>query len=71
MSEYLRVKFPHQREVLINGESLGETNELLELEGGEYEVTLGPPLNFRPAQQTIDLRHTSAGTPRSIEFKES
>ncbi|MFI5330436.1 MAG: hypothetical protein ACHQ2F_05290 [Desulfobaccales bacterium] len=70
MPEYLTVSFPHPREVLISGESRGETNELLSLEGGEYEVTLGPPPDFTPALQKIDLRNTSALTPLSIEFQE-
>ena len=70
MPEYLTVAFPHQREVLINGESRGQTNDLLSLEGGEYEVTLGPPPEFTPTQQQIDLRNTSAMTPLSIEFQE-
>ena len=70
MPEYLTVSFPYPREVLINGESRGETNELLSLEGGEYEVTLGPPQDFTPARQQIDLRNTSALTPLSIEFQE-
>ncbi|MCX5892138.1 MAG: hypothetical protein NTW80_04050 [Deltaproteobacteria bacterium] len=70
MPEYLTVSFPHQREVLINGESRWETNKLIDLEGGEYEVTLGPPPDFTPTQQQIDLRNTSALTPLRIEFKE-
>ena len=70
MSEYLEVLFPHRRAVLINGESMGETNMLLELEGGKYKVTLGPPQDFTPAQQQIDLRNTSPLTPKQVEFKE-
>ncbi len=70
MPEYLTVSFPQPREVLINGESLGATNELLPLEGGEYEVTLGPPPDFTPTRQPIDLRNTSALTPLVIEFQE-
>ena len=70
MPEYLAVAFPQPREVLINGESRGQTNDLLSLEGGEYEVTLGPPPDFTPTQQQIDLRNTSAMTPLSIEFQE-
>jgi hypothetical protein len=70
MPEYLMVSFPYQREVLINGESRGATNELLSLEGGAYEVRLGPPPDFTPTLQQIDLRNTSALTPLSIEFQE-
>lgn len=70
MSEYLVVLFPRRRAVLINGESMGETNLVLELEGGMYEVTLAPPPDFTPAQQQIDLRHTSALDPKQVEFKE-
>jgi hypothetical protein len=70
MPEYLEVLFPQQRPVLINGLSMGETNVLLELEGGEYVVTLGPPPDFTPAQKRIDLRNTSALTPMQVEFKE-
>lgn len=70
MSEYLEVLFPSQREVLINGNSMGETNVVLELEGGEYEITLGPPQNFTPSQQQIDLCNTSPLTPMQIKFEE-
>lgn len=70
MPEYLVVAFPHQRTVLINGESMGYTNDLLELEGGRYEVTLDPPPDFAPAKHEIRLRHTSALSPMRVEFEE-
>jgi PEGA domain len=70
MPEYLEVLFPQRRIVLINGVSMGETNMLLELEGGKYVVKLGQPQDFTPAQQQIDLRDTSALTPMQVEFKE-
>ena len=69
MPEYLEVLFPHRRIVLVNGLSMGETNMLLELEGGIYEVKLGPPQDFTPAQQQINLRNTSPLTPKQVEFK--
>jgi hypothetical protein len=68
--EYLVVLFPRRRRVKINGEYLGLTNKLLELEGGGYEVALGPPANFTPMQHKVDLRNTSALTPMLIEFEE-
>ncbi len=70
MSEYLEVLFPGQRDVLVNGDNLGETNIIHELEAGRYEVTLGPPANFTPSQYQIDLRNTSAMTPLQIKFEE-
>jgi len=69
--EYLVVLFPRRRRVMINEEYMGHTNKKLELEGGEYEVTLGPPANFTPKRQQVDLRNTSAITPMIIEFKEA
>jgi hypothetical protein len=69
MPEYLKVLFPQQRDVLINGEIMGETNTLLELEeGGYYMVSLAPPPDFTPEQQQVDLHDTSILTPKQIEF---
>ena len=69
--EYLVVRFPHNRPVMINGEWMGTTNTKLELEGGIYEVTLGPPKNFTPEKHDIDLCNTSSLMPLSIEFGEA
>ncbi|HAY21636.1 MAG TPA: hypothetical protein DCY27_05625 [Desulfobacterales bacterium] len=55
--------------MLLNGEPMGETNVKLELEGGSYEVTLGPPPDFKPEKHQIDLRHTAASRPLRIEFE--
>ncbi len=70
MPEYLEVLFPQSRTVLINGECNGETNKLIELEGGRYEVTLAPPADFTPERQEIDLRNTAPLSPKQVEFKE-
>lgn len=69
--EYLVVLFPRQRRVLVNGAFMGTTNRKLELEGGCYEVSLGPPANFTPARQDIDLRNTSSFNPLTVEFAEA
>lgn len=67
--EYLVVLFPSRRRVKINDQFMGHTNTKLELEGGRYEVTLGPPNNFAPESQTIDLKHTASLQPMVIEFQ--
>jgi PEGA domain len=69
--EYLVALFPRNRRVMVNGEFMGTTNQKLELEGGQYEVTLGPPNNFRPEKHAVDLRDTSSLMPMMIEFGEA
>jgi len=69
MKEFLKVSFPEPRDVLINGEINGITNKVLELDRGGYEVSLAPPPDFTPEQQSVDLHDTSILTPKEIEFK--
>jgi PEGA domain len=69
--EFLVILFPRSRRVMVNGEFMGNTNVVLELEGGPYEVTLGPPKNFTPDKHDIYLRNTAALMPLIIEFKEA
>ena len=69
--EYLVVLFPRSRRVMINGEFMGATNTKLELEGGSYEVTLGPPKNFIPEKQDIELRNTASLMPMTVQFEEA
>lgn len=67
--EYLVVLFPRRRRVRINEQFNGHTNERIELEGGQYTVTLGPPLNFKPPSHEVDLRNTSQFNPLVIAFE--
>jgi hypothetical protein len=69
--EFLVVLFPRKRQVRIDGEVNGRTNELIEIEGGEHTVTLGPPRNFKPASRTVDVRNTSALMPMTVSFEEA
>ncbi|MEJ2659866.1 MAG: PEGA domain-containing protein [Desulfobacteraceae bacterium] len=69
--EYLVALFARKRRVMINGQFMGTTNVKLELEGGPYEVTLGPPMNFTPEKHSVDLQNTSSLTPMIVEFEES
>ena len=69
--EFLLVLFPRKRRVMIDGVFNGSTNELIELEGGEHSVSLGPPNNFKPKQRTVDLSDTSALAPMIVSFEEA
>jgi len=69
--EYLLVRFPRSRRVIIDGEFNGRTNELIELEAGTYTVSLGPPPNFTPESRRVVLRNTSALEPKEVTFDET
>jgi len=67
--EYLLVHFPRSRRVLVDGVFCGRTDEeVIELEAGTHEVSLGPPYNFTPDLRKIVLRDTSVLTPLEVSF---
>lgn len=67
--EYLRVKFPNKRSVLVNGEDSGaSTNQTFMLQPNTYEITLSGT-GYTPAQKTVVLTGTSAKKPKTITFK--
>jgi hypothetical protein len=69
--EYLVVRFPRSRRVLVDDEFNGRTDELIELEAGTHTVSLGPPANFTPESRRIVLRDTSELEPREVAFDDA
>ncbi|HOW57844.1 MAG TPA: hypothetical protein PKZ12_07560 [Smithellaceae bacterium] len=69
--EYLLVDYPAHREVLVDKEAQGNTNEIIELEKGTHIISLkAPPYDFRPRRRKIVLQETSPLTPREVTFVE-
>jgi hypothetical protein len=66
--EFLLVVFPTKRGVRVDGAVQGWTNVVLQLEAGEYDVTLEPPKNFSPVSQHISLENTAPVDPYRIKF---
>lgn len=66
--EYLVVHFPRSRRVMVDNEFNGRTEDLIELEAGRHVVSLGPPYNYTPEEQTIILKDTSELDPREVSF---
>ncbi|PKN68287.1 MAG: hypothetical protein CVU54_15515 [Deltaproteobacteria bacterium HGW-Deltaproteobacteria-12] len=67
--EYLLVKHPDDREVLIDATVQGRTNKTIEVEKGTHIISLkSPPQNFRPRQKKIKLAGTSPLAPREVKF---
>lgn len=65
--EYLIVHFPRSRRVRVDGDFNGRTEDLLELEAGSHDVSLGPPENFMPKRRRVILKGTSELEPREID----
>ncbi len=67
--EYLLVNYPDDREVLIDNNLQGRTNETIEVEKGTHILSLkSPPFNFRPKQTKITLAGTSSLAPQEVTF---
>lgn len=67
--EYLVVRFPRPRRVLVDDEFNGRTDDLIELESGRHVVSLGPPYNYTPEEQTVILKNTTELEPREVSFE--
>jgi len=69
--EYLIVTFEDDRGLVIDGEPLGRTNEVIELEGGTHLVTLeAPPYDFHPEEEvTVILEDTTALSPIEVYYE--
>jgi hypothetical protein len=66
--EFLLVRFVERRGVRVDGALQGWTNTVLQLDAGEYDVTLEPPPDFSPVSQHIFLRNTAPLDPYCIQF---
>ena len=66
--EYLVVHFPRDRRVKIDDEFNGRTEDVIEIEAGKHVVSLGPPSNFTPDEQTVTLKDTSELAPCEVSF---
>ena len=68
MDEFLLVKFPESRQLVLNGFLQGRTNMITRLEAGTYTVGLAGQQNYSPDCQTITLRFTAITNPAIVSF---
>jgi hypothetical protein len=68
MPEYLFVKYPLPRRVLVDGVDQGPVNELLELEAGQHSASLVGPVDFSPDQYIVWLANTDPLDPVMVSF---
>jgi hypothetical protein len=66
--EYVKVLFPTNRLVYIDGEENGNTNEVLKVEAGTHVFELGNLANYRPASRKVTVEDTTVLEPLEIAF---
>jgi hypothetical protein len=67
--EFVKVTFPGQRQVYVDGNPIGLTNDVIHVQTGTHTFDLGAPRNYRPSSQTLKVTGTLAPLPKIIEFQ--
>lgn len=66
--EYLLVRFPDQRTVIVNGFVRGRTNMTFRVESGTHTIELGEPFDYTPTRRRATVRDTSPFHPQVVTF---
>ena len=66
--EYVKVTYPTNRFVYIDGEKGGITNDVLRVEAGMHQFDLGNLKNYNPDSQNVDVEGTTVLQPIEIVF---
>jgi hypothetical protein len=65
----IKFKFLANRDLIVDDEGQGTTNQTIELTRGTHTLTLGPPENFTPTEVTVVLKDTSVISPMEVRFE--
>jgi hypothetical protein len=66
--EYVKVTFPTNRLVYIDGEQNGTTNDVLRVDAGTHLFELGNVDNYRPGSRKVLVQDTTVLEPLEIAF---
>lgn len=66
--EYVKVTFPTNRLVYIDGEQNGSTNDVLRVDAGTHLFELGNLYNYRPGSRKVLVQDTTVLEPLEIAF---
>jgi hypothetical protein len=69
MSEYVRVCYPTQRDVFVDGDKMGRTNRKFRIGRGTYDFDLGDPADYSPASVQRTIKDTTEDDPLEITFE--
>ena len=65
--EHVVVSYPTDRDVRIDGQIAGMTNDTLRVERGHHTFDLGVPLDYQPASIEKSVRDTTSIKPMRIK----
>ena len=66
--EFVIVKYPEERDVFIDDQQSGKTNQTLQVETGHHTFSLGAPPDYTPPSQDVAVADTNPIIPMEIEF---
>lgn len=69
--EYVIVKYPTSRKVLIDDEKAGSTNGVLMMDEGTHTFALSGPKNYKPLSQTLVIQGTNSVSPKEVAFEKA
>jgi hypothetical protein len=67
--EFVKVTFPTDRAVQLDGAPEGRTNKLLGVERGHHIFDLGEPFDYTPPNRDVLVAGTSQDRPQLIQFE--
>ena len=69
--EYVKVKYPTSRAVLVDDEKTGLTNEILRMGEGTHTFALNGAKNYKPLSQTLEIQGTNPVSPMEVAFEKA
>jgi len=66
--EYIIVKYPKHREVIIDGEPSGFTNMILMVQNGHHQIDLAGEADYSPVKLIVMVKNTDVDFPMKIEL---
>lgn len=67
--EWVRVEFPHERDVVMDGSVIGSSNRTLLVSEGTHRFHLGEPRNYAPKHRKVQVTGTSPLMPKVVAFQ--
>lgn len=68
--EFVTVRFPESRIVLIDGDEAGMTNSVLRVNEGTHTFRLAGPQDYKPAWRRPSVTGTNPVEPMEVTFEQ-